>query len=740
MSGNGETADERSHLLDGSHRGSLVPFYGGEVDAESLLSSAPSIDEADLRDSAVGERRGYYDFSTVDWLHDLVKDSYRWRAVHRKSGIRNALYASADKSSGWIAVIFIGACMAVVAAFLDLAEATTSDWKTGYCRSNPFLDRESCCAKVSDSPCEQLFIPWTSGYWPTYGVYIAFSLLFGIVSRIVTRTTKRPLPVADSGYNSRYLGKSLFMAAGSGVPEVKSIISGFVMPEFLSLRVMMAKIVGTVFAIGAGLCLAKEDTYMHLSTCIGHSIASWLPKYKNNERNMRKILFAACSAGMSAGFGVPIGGVLFTYEHASAYFSRPVLWMAFLCSMTVSVVLKALNPGETGQLVLRTNYDASYQPVHYLIFMILGVAGGLFGGLFCPVNAAWLRWMKGSPIYSLVIVSAILQFQNPIIRQPGNAMIKTLLLDCRDPSHASNWICQRETQLDGKWGYVGWLSYSYVVRFALSIMTFGSPVPSGIIMPALGVGAFFGRIVGQFVTSIPPGIFAVVGAGASLAGVSRMTLSLIVIMFELTGDYGHVIPHMMAIIIAKWVANIISTDGVYDVNKALLGHPFLDTDRSLKLVKRHKLLAWKLIPPDAAMGLFVVPAGNKVVKHLLETRLASLSRQGLDAGLLLVKDGLLQGYLAQEELQFGLRHLLRDADRRAEVRLLGGSDGEELDLSHFVDRTTLTLSSQAPMEYAVEMFGKLGLRYLCIVEEGTGKPLGLVTKKRIVSVLSGLTE
>ena len=41
---------------------------------------------------------------------------------------------------------------------------------------------------------------------------------------------------------------------------------------------------------------------------------------------------------------------------------------------------------------------------------------------------------------------------------------------------------------------------------------------AGIIIPALDAGAFAGRLVGQWVTTISPGIFAMVGAAAFLAG------------------------------------------------------------------------------------------------------------------------------------------------------------------------------------------------------------------------------
>ena len=42
------------------------------------------------------------------------------------------------------------------------------------------------------------------------------------------------------------------------------------------------------------------------------------------------------------------------------------------------------------------------------------------------------------------------------------------------------------------------------------------------------------------------------------------------------------------------------------------------------------------------------------------------------------------------------------------------------------------------MEYMVEMFGKLGLRHLIVVEEGSGKVVGVVIKKRLVVYLEGL--
>jgi chloride channel 3/4/5 len=73
-----------------------------------------------------------------------------------------------------------------------------------------------------------------------------------------------------------------------------------------------------------------------------------------------------------------------------------------------------------------------------------------------------------------------------------------------------------------------------------------------------------------------------------------------------------------------------------------------------------------------------------------------------------------------------------------DARLLGDADEGDFDLTMFVDRTPITVCAKAPMEYAVEMFGKLGLWYVCVLEEGTSRLVGVVIIKRLVSYLERL--
>lgn len=683
-----------------------------------------------------------------------------------------------------MAAALIGILTACVAFVVDIGVATVSDWKAGYCTSNVFASRENCC--TDRSPLVALSEPgeschtwhsWADNFWREFGIYVGFALLYGIISGGLTMTTKKALPAAAPGKGDKFhhngrasgkqngnaneessgaldapapTGKSVYMAAGSGIPEIKTILSGFVIPHFLDFKVLVVKAVGSVFAVSTGMCLGKEGPFVHISACISYLVAIRFPKYKDNSRKLRDILSAGVSSGLSVAFGAPIGGVLFAYEEISTYFPRKVLWRAFICSLFAAMTLKALNPTGTGKLVLfETDYGTTYQASHYLIFIVLGIAGGVFGGIFCKANFWWsgtfrkYNIIKNNPVFEVflvVLTTALIQYPNPLTREPGDIIIKNLLVDCGGGRKGS-WICDHENSAE-KSKYIGWLVYGTLAKLILTIITFGIKVPSGIIIPALDGGAFFGRLIGQLVPSISPGIFAMVGAGAFLAGVSRMTISLAVIMFELTGELEFIVPNMIGIMVAKWIADALEKEGVYDLAQTVLGHPFLDADHAMQLVQSEPHLVEELIPPAQTMKEITVevPAINRVHRRVLEEKLSQLKRRGLmDAGLVLVQNGMLQGYLAEGELEFGLTELGQVHHEGALVRLLGNTErDDEFDMTAFVDRTPLTISAKAPMEYAVEMFSKLGLRHLCVVEEGSGKLVGVIIKKRLVVWLESL--
>jgi chloride channel 3/4/5 len=591
MASDTEAGNEHTPLLHQSRLSRLQ--HEQDEEASSIIASTVTKEEQQLAGSTVGERLPYNDYTTIDWLHDLVfssqdisgstkligkqvKDSYRYRSIQSRRGLRYTLLSLFDAASGWIAVVLIGALTACVAFLVDIAVATVSDWKVGYCSGHAFRNREACCApekspllfsstgakKSSILPfhiaakpgvenCED-WHKWTQDYKSSFAIYVAMALVFGIISSSVTMLTKTSLPtVADiSDSSTKPNGtrkntpapKTIYMSSGSGIPELKTLLSGFTLPPtFLSLPTLLLKSAGCIFAVSSSLCLGKEGPFVHISACIGHLTGSLFPKYAHNGRKMRELLSASCSSGLAVAFGAPIGGVLFSYEEISSYFPREVLWRAFACSLTAAIVLKELNPTGTGKLVLfESNFSTEYKGVHYFVFLCLGVAGGVFGGCFCKANFVWSRWFRGfgvirrNPVLEValvVLVTALLQYPNPLAREPGDVIIKNLLVDCGNEEARHSWVCLHEDpESTTDWKYIGWLTYGTLAKLVLTTVTFGIKVPSGVIIPALDAGAFFGRLVGQLLGDTSPGIFAMVGAAAFLAGVSRMTISLAVIV------------------------------------------------------------------------------------------------------------------------------------------------------------------------------------------------------------------
>jgi chloride channel 7 len=145
-----------------------------------------------------------------------------------------------------------------------------------------------------------------------------------------------------------------------------------------------------------------------------------------------------------------------------------------------------------------------------------------------------------------------------------------------------------------QYGYVS-LLVMLLVYFPLACMTSGTAISSGVVIPMLMIGGLYGRLVGlmcvDFVhgTGMPidfedgsknwaePGVFALIGAASFFAGVSRLTISLTVIMVELTNDVHILLPVQTAIVVAKWIADY-STHSLYHALIEFKCIPFLDPD------------------------------------------------------------------------------------------------------------------------------------------------------------------
>lgn len=242
----------------------------------------------------------------------------------------------------------------------------------------------------------------------------------------------------------------------------------------------------------------------------------------------------------------------------------------------------------------------------------------------------------------------------------------------------------------------------------------------------MDAGALFGRMVGQVVPNISPGIFSMVGSAAYLAGIKRMTASLAAIVFELTGEAEFILPFMIAILTAKWVADSISVDGVYDLAQHIQTHHFLDSESAIKKVRilrdqEGTATLRLLIPPMRTMQDITVRIGRdyQVSTSTLQDRLSKLKARGVaDGGLVFLNaHGVCYGYVSQPELEHALQ-IMGEMDGWGEVHETSLLDGT---LSASIGKTPLLVSANAPLEHAVELFGKLGESCVIVIEEHTAK-------------------
>jgi chloride channel 3/4/5 len=187
-------------------------------------------------------------------------------------------------------------------------------------------------------------------------------------------------------------------------------------------------------------------------------------------------------------------------------------------------------------------------------------------------------WLTAAQI---TLLTTVLCFVNPFTRMGGTELVAMLFRECAEGSaHARSGLCVLDPPTQA-WPVARGILTALLVKGALTVVTFGIKLPAGIFIPTLGVGACAGRVLGIAVQyahwrwpgarvfagsdGVLPGLYAMVGAAAALSGVTRTTVSLVVIMFELTDTLAYVVPLMLAVLVAKTVADALEPKGIYDL-------------------------------------------------------------------------------------------------------------------------------------------------------------------------------
>ncbi|XP_066539602.1 chloride channel protein 1 [Hoplias malabaricus] len=387
-------------------------------------------------------------------------------------------------------------------------------------------------------------------------------------------------------------------AIGSGIPELKTILRGVVLKEYLTLKAFVAKVIGLTASLGSGMPLGKEGPFVHIASicaAVLSKVMSIFTGVYENSAHVQDLLVCACAVGVGTCFAAPVGGVLFSIEVTSTYFAVRNYWRGYFAATFSAFIFRVLSVWNKDSVTItalfRTNFrmDFPFDLQELPAFAVIGISCGFLGAFFVYLNrqvvlfmrrpTALTRFlMKHRLIYPGVVTLIIATFTFPpgfgqfmagelMPRECINSLFDNFTWTKILTTTAPSGLGRSAVWLHPHVSVFIILLLFFIMKFWMSAVSTTMPIPSGAFMPVFILGAAFGRLVGEIMATlfpngilfdgivyrILPGGYAVIGA-AAMTGAVTHTVSTAVICFELTGQISHILPMMVAVILANMVA------------------------------------------------------------------------------------------------------------------------------------------------------------------------------------------
>jgi len=386
-------------------------------------------------------------------------------------------------------------------------------------------------------------------------------------------------------------------AQGHGVPEVIAAVGrheGVIRP-----RISLAKILASGICIGTGGSVGREGPIVQIGSSLGSSAGQW---FGLEPASVKALVAAGAAAGISATFNAPLAGVVFASEIILGNFAVKSLTPIVIASVLANVV--QLHVGEHGMSVAfpQVNYAFLGAWEQLPSYIVLGLCCGLAAVGFTrllylaeDLGQHWLPqwWLRALVCGGLLGVMGV-AFQSPaqVLSPESDArrsvpspplfgvgyevvdhalhlenVAKPHVSDSKPKTGEVNKIVRldRDAMLAQLW----WLLPLLVLKPLATSITLSGGGSGGIFAPSLFIGASLGASFGLACNllvpdfSANPGVYAIVGMGAVVAGTTHGVLSAILIVYELTGDYRIILPIMVAAGLASVVASRIDVESIY---------------------------------------------------------------------------------------------------------------------------------------------------------------------------------
>ncbi|KRX66627.1 Chloride channel protein 2 [Trichinella sp. T9] len=366
-------------------------------------------------------------------------------------------------------------------------------------------------------------------------------------------------------------------AAGSGISEIKTILRGVVLKEYLTLKTLISKLIGLTIVLPSGLPIGKEGPFVHIGGIIATLWCKLFASVSHDDKNQNyyvEMVAAGCAVGVTCTFGSPIGGVLFSIEVTSVHFALRNYWRGFFSAVFSAIVFQLLG-------ILTSNYDSvkTFSPTEFSLNSPYALQELLAYAIL------------GQYIYPLTVATLVSAITFP---EAGGSVTKSLIsskniLDELFSNFTWSEAPENNYQLKiiSQWSNENFsvyyaLLFFILYTFIMSGICITLPVACGMFTPVLLIGAAFGRLFGELLViylpnvssfKIVPGSYALVGA-AAFSGAATQTVSTAVIVFELTGQIVYMVPVLLGVALSIVIATYMYPS-IYDVGIYLKRLPFL---------------------------------------------------------------------------------------------------------------------------------------------------------------------
>jgi CIC family chloride channel protein len=444
----------------------------------------------------------------------------------------------------------------------------------------------------------------------------------------------------------------------------------------LRLGATLARGLLSIVAVGMGASLGREGALVQAGAASG----SWLAtRLRLDERQARVLVACGAASGIAAAYDTPIGGALFGLEVLLGSFALELLGPIVVACVVATAVSRII-PG-AHQTYLIPEYELLHPRE-----LVPGLVLAPFLGLASVIYIRVISWVE-------VTFDRVPARLKPVLPPLGMAIVG--LLSLRFAAVLGNGFDSVHAMLLGATPLRALLVLPVLKLVASAICT-GTGVPGGLFTPSLFYGAAIGGAAGELLALVypglaPPGALSLVGMAGVLAGTTHAAVSSVLIVFEMTGDYGVILPLMLSAAIAAATSRAIEPDSLYTAPLRRRGLTLPELPRPEWL---RRTLVSGLVVPDAERIPPTLPFAAVV------TKLLSLP-PGHDLYVITQEDELL-GVIRLDALKGTI-------SEQADLGMILAAD--------VVDRAVPPITTTMTITEVANLFGETDLERLPVVDE-----------------------